>query len=381
MRRWPVNLSLPGGVAGRIVWSFGASVCPAMPAEAEMKETTLAALDHCGAHVIYASLLADMLVEQGIGLDALLAGTGIDAAALKAIDGRLSARQYIALIRNARKLAHDPALAFKLGLQLKLSTHGFLGFAAMSASTLGEALELAAKYCRTRFEFLGLVYFRQQGFGVLEMCELLPMGDAYPFMVETFMTSFAVMSFNLLGEVPADIQVRRTSAKPPYFDEAVRLFAARPVHFNDTVDQILIPEAWLNRRLSLSDPVARQLAEAQCERELQTIREHDDLVYRVTRALKDFDGAWPGLEQVARHLHMSARTLKRRLQHEGTRFQEIVDQVRLEQARVLLGETGKSLDAIAVTLGYSDTSNFNRAFKRWQGMTPAAYRRQQKQQS
>lgn len=346
-----------------------------------MKETTLTALDHCGAHVIYAALLADLLAERGVAPDALLSGTGIDADALRAIDGRLSARQYVALIRNARKLSGDPALAFHLGLQLKLSTHGFLGFAAMSASTLGEALELAAKYFRTRFEFIGLLYYRQQGYGVLEMTEVLPIGEAYPFMVETFMTSFGVMSVNLLGLVPPDIEVRRTCAKPPYFEEAVRVFSSRPVHFNDTVDQILIPEAWLHRPLSLSDPVARQLAEAQCERELQTIREHDDLVYRVTRALKDFDGAWPGLEQVARQLHMSPRTLKRRLQAQGTRFQAVVDAVRLEQARLLLRETAKSLDAIAATLGYSDTSNFNRAFRRWQGMTPAAYRRQQKQPS
>ena len=56
-----------------------------------------------------------------------------------------------------------------------------------------------------------------------------------------------------------------------------------------------------------------------------------------------------------------------------------MDAVRLEQARLLLSETAKSLDAIAAILGYSDTSNFNRAFRRWQGMTPAAYRRQQKQ--
>lgn len=344
-----------------------------------MKATAPSPLDHCSAHVIYAAMLADLLAEQGIGQHELLAGTGIEASELRAREGRLSARQFIALIRNARQLSSDPALSFRFGLLLKLSTHGFLGFAAMSASTLGEALELASRYFRTRFDFIGLVYYRQKGFGVVEMTEVVPIGDTYLFMVETFMTSFAVMCFNLLGEIPTDIEVRRSGDKPPHFDEAVRRFNARPVHFNQGVDQILIPEALLQRRLSLSDPAARQLAEAQCERELQTIRLQDDLVYRVTRALKDFDGAWPGLEQVARHLHLSARTLKRRLQAQGTTFQAIVDSVRLEQARLLLGETSKSLDAIAASLGYSDTSNFNRAFRRWMNMTPAAFRRQHRQ--
>ncbi len=332
-------------------------------------------------HVIYASLLADLLAERGIEPARLLLDTGIEVSEMKALDGRLNGRQFLALLRNARQLVPDPALGFSFGLQLKLSTHGFLGFAAMSASTLGEALELAARYFRTRFDFISLVYYRQQGFGVLEMYEAVPMGEAYPFMMEAFMTSFAVMCFNLLGEIPCDIEVRRTCAKPPYFDEAVRRFNARPVYFNQTVDQILIPEALLQRRLSLSDPVARQLAEAQCERELQSIRRQDDVVYRVTRALKDFDAAWPGLEQVARHLHLSPRTLKRHLHDRGTSFQTIVDEVRLAQARLLLSETGKSLDAIAATLGYSDTSNFNRAFKRWVGVSPAAFRRQEKQKA
>ena len=343
-----------------------------------MPDPTLAVLDHCGAHVIYASLLADLLAERGVTAQALLQDTGIEPARLKAIEGRLSARQYMLLIRNARRLGNDPALGFHFGLQLKLSTHGFLGFAAMSASTLGEALELAARYCRTRFDFIRLVYYRQPGFGVLEIHEAVPIGEAYAFMAEVFMTSFGVMSVNLLGEIPADIQVRRTCDKPPYYDEATRLFATRPVTFNDSVDQILIPEIHLQRRLTLSDPVARQLAQAQCEKELQTIQVQDDLVYRVTRLLKDFEGNWPRLEQVAAQLHLSPRTLKRRLREQGTGFQAIVDSVRLEQARLLLTETALSVDAIAASLGYSDTSNFNRAFRRWQGLSPAAYRRQHK---
>ena len=346
-----------------------------------MVESTSSPLDHSGAHIIYAAILTDLLQQQGIAPDAVLAGTGVEAERLKQIDGHISARQYLQLIRNARRLSQDPALAFKFGLQLKLSTHGFLGFAAMSASTLGEALELAARYCSTRFDFMRLLYYRQPGFGVVDVQEVVPIGEAYAFMAEAFMTSFGVMSFNLLGEIPRDIEVWRSCDKPPYFDEAVRVFESRPVHFNAGIDRILIPETHLQRRLTLSDPVARQLAEAQCEKELQTIQVRDDLVYRVTRLLKDFEGGWPRLEQVAQQLHMSPRTLKRRLLEQNTSFRAIVDGVRLEQARLLLRETALSVDAIAATLGYSDTSNFNRAFRRWQGMSPAAFRRKGAEQT
>ena len=73
---------------------------------------------------------------------------------------------------------------------------------------------------------------------------------------------------------------------------------------------------------------------------------------------------------------MSSRTLKRRLQQRGTSFQDLLDLVRMGQAKRLLFETSQSIDAIASTLGYSDASNFSRAFKRKEGVTPAVYRRQ-----
>ena len=98
-------------------------------------------LDRLSASATYAALLVEMLLEKGVMLDELLSGTQIPLDTLKSLDGRLSARQYRDLIDNAVRLYPDPALGFKFGFQLKLSTHGFLGFAAMSAATLGEALE------------------------------------------------------------------------------------------------------------------------------------------------------------------------------------------------------------------------------------------------
>lgn len=334
-------------------------------------------LDRLSASATYAALLVEMLVRQGVMQAELLAGTDIEVATLKSVDGRISARQFSQLIQNACMLSNDPALGFKFGLQLRVSTHGFLGFAAMSAATLGEALELAVKYCRTRFDFIELHWMPQGDEVILQIDEVISMGEASRFLIESIMASFGVMSFNMLGEIPSGVRILRICEKPPYHEDAIAWLPHNsPVRFNQPVDQLIFKKSLLSRPLKLSDPIAKQLAEAQCEKEMQTIHLEDDLLYRVQRLLKEAEPRYLKLDDVAQRLHMSSRTFKRRLQERGTSFQDVLDNVRMSQAKRLLTESTQSVDFIASSLGYSDASNFSRAFKRKEGVTPAVYRRQ-----
>ncbi len=334
-------------------------------------------LDHLSANAIYASLLVDMLGQSNVSQGALLAGTGIQPEQLSSLDSRLSARQYNRLIDNARVLSKDPALAFKFGTQLKLSTHGFLGFAAMSAASLGEAIALAVKYCRTRFDFIELTLHQSDQQTTLQVSQAAPLGSTSLFFIDSIMTSLAVGCLNMLGEIPSGIQVKRVCEKPAYFEQMKPWLPQRPaILFNQSADQVIFTEQLLQRPLNLSDPLAKQLAEQQCQRELDTIPLEDELLYQIQRKLKQAEPGYLKLDQMAESLHMSSRTLKRRLQQRGTSFQDLLDLVRMGQAKRLLFETSQSIDAIASTLGYSDASNFSRAFKRKEGVTPAVYRRQ-----
>ncbi len=72
---------------------------------------------------------------------------------------------------------------------------------------------------------------------------------------------------------------------------------------------------------------------------------------------------------------MSARTLQRRLEEEGTRFSEVLDRVRLEAARAALSDPDTTLTDVAYRLGFGDLATFSRAFKRWTGKPPGQWRR------
>jgi AraC-like DNA-binding protein len=83
----------------------------------------------------------------------------------------------------------------------------------------------------------------------------------------------------------------------------------------------------------------------------------------------------PALEDVAEHLQISTRTLRRQLAAEGVRFQQLQDSLRHRRALELLRRNELTIDEIADALGYSDPSNFGRAFRKWEGLSPSAWRR------
>jgi len=95
----------------------------------------------------------------------------------------------------------------------------------------------------------------------------------------------------------------------------------------------------------------------------------------VVRQVIQFAGDdYQGIEEVARRLCMSSRTLRRKLTAEGISYQEIIDDIRKDNAIELLENTGDSIEIISEKIGYCNTSNFYHAFKRWTGQTPGKYR-------
>jgi AraC-like DNA-binding protein len=90
--------------------------------------------------------------------------------------------------------------------------------------------------------------------------------------------------------------------------------------------------------------------------------------------LLDCQGGHPNLTEMAEALHMSNRTMIRKLKTQGTSYQTLLDDVRQELAVWYLKHTEMPAEAVAERLGYSDTSNFSRTCKRWFGLTPRAIR-------
>ncbi|MCC1496581.1 AraC family transcriptional regulator [Alcanivorax sp. 1008] len=321
----------------------------------------------------YAPLLLATVERYGVKAADLLPDDASESD-FRDPSARLPLQDFVDVIRRAMKLTGAPWLGWDFGATLTLSSHGFLGYAAMSSETLRDAVELAVKFFRTRTTIVDLQLKVEGDTAILELDELVALNDLQPFVVESLFSSFHFMGLKLLGEVPMDGELRFAFPEPDYYARMKPLIPV-PVLFDCAYNQMRFPASRLEQRLRFADPRLARMAEAQCEQEMANIKSPPKLLNQVRRIILAQSGRFPSVDEAASDLHMSSRTLKRKLQQLGTSYQKILDDLRKGLAVEYLTQTEITVDDIAVQLGYSDASNFARAFRRWTGRSPSDYRR------
>jgi AraC-like DNA-binding protein len=315
--------------------------------------------------------LVELLKHWRIDAAELLQDSGIEASALEEPNARIPLSVYNHLMTRARKLTGEPALGIFLGLQRRVSMYGFLGFAAMSASTLGEVMELAVRFSPTVSTAIKLSLHDEGELTALRIEECCDPGECRDVAVLALTIGMSQMARALTGRELAG-EAHLAIPRPSYADRFPELLAR--VRFDQPVTQLVLESKALTLPLVAPDRAGLRLAREQCERALRDQGLDGGIVERV-RSLMATPQGMLSLEEVAARLRMSARTLKRRLAAQGISYSELLEHERCQRARLLLCSSQLSLLEITERLGYSTLPNFARAFRRWTGETPAAYRR------
>jgi AraC-like DNA-binding protein len=309
----------------------------------------------------------------------LLQGLALTREALVEPEARIPVSTMVTLIERARSLTGEPGIGYYLGLQTRVSVHGYLGFAAMTSSSLREAIALAMRYSPIRSTAISLRLQEDDASAALVIDEHVDFGSARDVIISSFMVGLWQIGCALLGRT---LQGRAefSFAEPVYFARFSHLVP--PVLFGAPAHRLVFERGLLDERVGLADPAAQRLALQQCEQALAALGFDDRLRERVRALVVCREGEARSratrvrsVAEVARTLSVSERTLKRRLAAEGTSYSEILDGERKQLAMLLMQRDGRSLLEVADALGYSDVANFTRAFRRWTGTTPAAYRR------
>jgi len=298
----------------------------------------------------------------------ILKGLPVTTAQLADPTTRVPLRVCEAIVARAHQLTHEPALAIHVGTQMRLSSHGFLGFAAMTASNVQEALDLAVRFARTRTSAIGLAFYVEGDTACVVIEEKTDLGTLREFAVLALLVGIWQLGRALTGQLLEG--VGECAFPEPAFVN--RLPHRERLRFGCPNHRLVFPASSLAIRLTTADPVATQLAREQCERELAALVDAG-LPGRV-RAAITAKGDAPSLTVIAKELRMSSRTLKRKLADHGTTFSAIRDDMRRQRALLLLDNRSLSIGEIATKLGYSELPNFTRAFRKWTGVTPLAYR-------
>lgn len=298
--------------------------------------------------------------------EALLDGLPITFESLADPTTRVPLKICEAIALRAHELTGERALGVHLGLEMRVSSHGFLGFAAMTASTARDAIELACRFSGTRTSAIGLALFVEGDTASIVIEERTPLGAMRELAVMALIVGFWTLGRQLTGTM-LDGAGECAFPAPPY---ARTLPLGGRLRFDAPVHRMVFASSILDLPLTTADAVATKLAKEQCERELQAIA--PGIAGRIRARLTAQPDA--SLDDIAKHIHVSPRTLKRKLADEGTTFSTIRDDLRRQRALLLLDDRRLAIGEVAARLGYTELPNFTRAFRKWTGVTPAAYR-------
>lgn len=324
---------------------------------------------------VYGLLILDVADHHAVDRQKLIEEAGIPVRLLDEPNARLTVRQAGGLLYLASQRSSEPGFGYEIGLHSNLTSHGLMGYGLLSSATLREAIALGEKFVQLRLPMLSIRQFVEDGFGVIDVRETAPVGPMRQCLFDLFLVGLARMAPALTGRsVPREeIELCFDYPEPDYYSRyADRLPSMR---FNTGSNQLRFPAKYLDFKPDTANPVTARMVEEQCVQELEQLGLAGDLVKQVQALLKASGEGFPGLGSVAASLHMSERSLKRKLKAHGTSFRVLLDAARHQDSIRLLKNSELSIERIAGQLGYADPANFTRAFRKWTNVTPSQYRR------
>lgn len=325
-------------------------------------------------HPTYVRMLCATLRRHGVDVDAVLQAAGVVPWSEMATSEQLLGQRHIQrLIAVALQASGRPGLGLEVGATVQISAHGPLGFAAIASRDLLQAWETVARFGGLRYGAIQYRLARESGGAVMELIERVDLGESRTFVASMMFAAMVRVSEAVLGSRMDGIVVDLPFPQPPWHDEVQRLCAGQ-VHYGARRLAFRLDDATLSQPSMTADPKAYDLACQQCEQLLAQAQEVS-IAQRVGELLNSCEGHYPSLSAVAAVFHVSERTLIRRLKAQGTRYQALLDHSRQQRAIWYLRHTHHTVEEIASRLGYTDTTNFSRTFRRWFGKAPGDVRR------
>jgi len=317
--------------------------------------------------------LVQRVEEAGVARANFLAAAGFDAERLGQSDGRISCEEYGALQELALDLTGDEALGLHMAEAATATTYNLLAHLVAHATTLREAIESLLRFHRLLMDTPLWQLLEQDRIATL-LYEVPP-GSARcrRFNAELTLAGF----FRMVRHFDREARPRSVAfehAAPSYRAEYRRIFEGLET-FEEPCTGIVLDRELLDCVQLHKDVEFHAALRAQAERRISQLARNTTYAERVREYL--LERATPDrrdMNAAARALGLSARSLRRRLRQEGSSYSTIAEQVLATLAKRLLSDEERSIEATAYTMGFADPSAFYRAFKRWTGTTPKAYR-------
>ncbi len=332
-------------------------------------------LDTPAIHPTYVRLMCMLMRSQGMDVDAALAQAQLGSWKEMVLrEAFVSQRSVNSLIHSAMGRAAGASIGLQLGSTLQISTHGSLGYAMIASKDLRQALQTAVRYVPLRNAVLRFQLHERKGGASFEIIERLDMGLSREFVHCVVFAMFLKLIDAVVGLPLRSLKVSLPFAEPVWRPDIERMFQG-DLRFGAERLAFHIPHELLDQTCLTADSGAYERACLECELLQSKAAQTQSIAQRVRELMQGREGQYPSLGDAARYFNMSSSTFIRRLKDEGTSFQTLLDDTRRARAHWYLTQTQLPVEEIAERLGYIDTTNFSRTFRRWHGTTPSELRK------
>lgn len=326
-------------------------------------------------HPVYLKLMLALLHSHGIDSDALLAEAQPDQATWFVGERHMAFAPIHELVQRAIATTGCPWLGLEFGASAHAYSHGAVGYAAVASGSVRQALETVCRFAAIRTRAVRFELDSDHRGTCLRIVAAFDLGNARVFILEACLVIVERLLQALCVQGCNRLRYALPWPAPSWAGLYPRYLAGQPT-FGASGLAIYLPEELLDQPCVSADPDAYRSAQRECERNLQESRPGRDLASTVRKHLLACDGDYPSAAQMAQRLNLSPRSLFRRMRSAGISFHALLDEVRCEQAQWQLQHGDDPVERIAERLGYRDTSNFSRTFRRWTGLTPSVWREQ-----
>lgn len=313
------------------------------------------------------------LAGHGVATEPVFCGAGIEPSVLSDPDARLPASAVHELWRQSAELSGNPNFGLTLSRHIKPGSFDVLDYLARNATTVGAGLQ---QYCRyTQLLHDGIKATVDAGPTVAKFRHVLRDGTTIPRQYAEFIiASILVIARQASGVHLEPQRVHFLHAAPSSWTMHREIFGSKPV-FGSDCNGFELRRSDYDRPLHQAQEGLFLVLKQHADRLLQEAPRPSTLIAQVRATIAaDLHNGNVSARSVAESLGTSERTLRRRLDADGTNYQQVLSGLRTELAIGYMDEERLSTDEVALLLGFSDRTAFNRAFRQWTGRTPAEFR-------
>jgi AraC-like DNA-binding protein len=312
------------------------------------------------------------LEDLGLSPLAILGQAGLPIGLLNQEKILVTTQELFSLYRGIAEVSRDPAIGLKLGTEDRIERYDAIAIAALCTHSLRDALQRMARYkqltCPEKIDLL-----ERAGECAVHFSWLLAHEEEPTMLVDTCFAWIVAIARRGTGRPirPKRVEFQRR----PAHREMYEAHFGCPVKFKTARNALVFSETDMDGPFLTYNAELLAVVAPQLEAELRQQLAEKNFPEQVKGVLKRLlAGQRPGIQEVARELRVSARTLQRRLTQEGATFQRLMEDARRELARHYLLHSSLELNETAYLLGYEDANSFFRAFHTWEGTSPGQWR-------